>query len=285
MNKGILRFSILCFLCSCSVKSGMESPKIEKADIPISDKKICLLLADLEEGILLKVGSESCIQTAPAMYLFQPILALAALESGGLKDPQGFFPWDKTKFPYIRWQKEQNLKSALENSTLWYFEKLWMDTGAIKVRIWLDKVGLPSAIPTDPNRTFWMDGGYVWTADEFFSFLWKFFNQELDIRQKNRNSVLEGLARNPGEIKNPSGSHTLEGNWGSAKEFYSDSGTGYGGGRSVSWYWFSWKKKKGSFLFLSRVESQSETLSPLEAAKFGISYLREKGLWEKYFSE
>ncbi|TGJ99575.1 penicillin binding protein transpeptidase domain-containing protein [Leptospira semungkisensis] len=282
--KGILGFSFFLILVSCSVKTGTDSPRLEREELSFTDKKVCILLAELGEGNLVRVGESSCKQTAPSMYIFQPILALSALETGSLKDPHGNLPWDKTKFPYLRWQKEQNLRSALENSTIWYFQKLWMDTGALKIRAWLGSVGLPTSVPTDPNRAFWMDGGYVWTAEEFYSFLWKLFDGELNLREKNLRSVLEGLERIPGEVKNPSGSHRLDGNWGPYKEFYSDSGTGYAGGRSVSWYWFFWKTEKKSYLFLTRLESETETFSSLEAAKFGVAYLREKGIWEKYFS-
>ncbi|TGL64022.1 penicillin-binding transpeptidase domain-containing protein [Leptospira sarikeiensis] len=282
--KAIFSFSCLVVFISCSVKTGTDSPRLSKEELNLSDRKVCLLLAELEEGTLLKVGEENCKLTSPSMYVFQPVLALAALELGTLKDPHGKFPWDKTKFPYLRWQKEQDLKASLESSTVWYFQKIWTDTGNTKLKPWLQSVGLPTNIPLDTTRTFWMDGGYVLTAEEFYLFLWKVFNGELDIRRKNLNSILKGLERIPGEIKNPTGTHTLDISYGPYSSFYSDSGTGYGGGRTVSWYWFFWKIKNKSYLFLSRVESESESLSQIEAAKFGTDYLREKGIWEKYFS-
>ncbi|GBF38578.1 penicillin-binding transpeptidase domain-containing protein [Leptospira johnsonii] len=280
----IFSFSLAVLLLSCSVKTGTDSPTVQKEELNLSDRKVCLFLAEMEEGTLLKVGEDNCKKTSPSMYVFQPVLALAALELGTLKDPHGYFPWDKTKFPYIRWQKEQNLRTSLESSTVWYFQKIWMDTGNTKLKTWLSSVGLPTTVPFEPSRSFWMDGGYSWTAEEFYLFLWKLFNGELGVRKKNLNSVLEGLERNPGEIKNPTGTHKLDGNFGNYSGFYSDSATGYAHGRSVSWYWFFWKGPKRSYLFLSRIESEAETLSPLEAAKFGMEYLREKGFWEKYFS-
>lgn len=285
MLRNTFIFLHILFLISCSSGAGTESPSMRTSEISGSDKKVCILLADLEEGILFKAGSNFCRETSPVMYAFQPVLALAALETGTWKDPQGSYPWDKTKYPYIRWQKDQNLRSSLDHSVVWYFQKIWNDTGALKLKTWLSKVGLPTDLPSDSNRVFWMDGGYVWTPEEFFSFLWKFFSKDLEIRPKNRSAVLEGLSRNPGEIRNPSGIHFIRGPWGNAKEFYSDSGTGYGAGRSVSWYWFLWKKERKTFLFLSKVESASETLPPLEAAEFGTNYLRENGLWENYFSD
>lgn len=285
MNKKAFLIGAILLCFECSSKLDRESPKIDKSEPGLPGKKVCLILADLEEGILAKVGSKACSETAPAMYVFQPVLALAALESGSLKDAHSHSVWDKTKYPYIRWQKDQNLKSALENSSVWYFENLWKDLGAGKLKAWLSKVGLPNSVSSDPNRTFWMDGGYVWTAEEFFLFLGKLFSKDLEVRSKNVGTILEGLNRVPGEVKNPTGSHILSGNWERTGTFYSDSGTGYAGERSVSWYWFYWKKERKALLFLSRVESASETLFPLEAASFGVDYMRDNGLWEKYFSD
>ncbi|EQA45990.1 penicillin-binding protein, transpeptidase domain protein [Leptospira broomii serovar Hurstbridge str. 5399] len=282
--KGVVFFILTAFflLLSCGNRKEIPLPEEKLAEVP--GRKTCLIFSELETEETLLVNPSYCKGSVPPLHLFHPMIALAALESGSLKEPDAPYKWDKTKYPYIRWQKDQNLRTALASSTVWYFQKLLTETTGIKAQNWLVGADLPRPSNLENGRAFWMDGDYTLNGEELFFFLKKLVTRKLSVREKNSSIVLSGLERTPGEVSNSTGIHRLAGNWGNADKFYSDSGSAYSGGRSISLFWFYWKFPDKSVLFLSRIESESETLSPLEAARYGTEFLRANGIWEKFLS-
>ncbi|PJZ68302.1 penicillin binding protein transpeptidase domain-containing protein [Leptospira perolatii] len=289
MKARYLSFVLALSFASCShfrtLPPFVDSPNLEVVQLETPGRNTCLLLAEMEKGFLVRMNQEVCLTKTSPTYLFQSILALSALEIGSLKDPYFALRWDRTQYPYIRWQKDQNLRSALETSAVWYFQKVWSDAGPTKVKAWLANTGLPSELPKDSTRLFWVDGGYSVSAEDFFKFLAKAFREELGVRRKNLDFVLDGLERNPGEVRLPSGIHRVEGNWGNPTKYFSDSGTAFAGGKSISWFWFFGQYKDRSILFLTRTDSETETLSPLDSAKFGADYLLRSSLWSKLIKQ
>ncbi|EPG74820.1 penicillin-binding protein, transpeptidase domain protein [Leptospira fainei serovar Hurstbridge str. BUT 6] len=280
--RGQVFLTIATLLLSCGTRKE-SSPPVEKlAEMP--GRKTCLIFSELETDETFIINPNDCKGSVPPLHIFHPMIALAALETGSLKEPDAPYKWDKTKYPYIRWQKDQNLRTALASSTVWYFQKLLSETTGFKAQNWLSGVDLPKPSGLENGRAFWMDGDYTLNGEELFFFLKKLVTRKLPVREKNSSIVLSGLERIPGEVSNSTGTHRLAGNWGTAEKFYSDSGSAYSGGRSISLFWFYWKFSNKTVLFLSRIESESETLTPLEAARYGTEFLRTNGIWEKFLS-
>ncbi|EQA37701.1 penicillin-binding protein, transpeptidase domain protein [Leptospira inadai serovar Lyme str. 10] len=280
--RGLVFFILTEFFLflSCGTRKEISPPVEKLAEVP--GRKICLIFSELETDETLLVNPKDCKRDLPPLHLFHPMIALAALEIGTLKEPDALYKWDKTKYPYIRWQKDQNLRTALASSTVWYFQKLLTETAGFKIQNWLAGTDLPKPSTLESGRAFWMDGDYALNGEELFFFLKKLVTRKLSVREKNSSMILSGLERTPGEVSNSTGIHRLAGNWGNAEKFYSDSGSAYSAGRSISLFWFYWKFPDKSFLFLSRIESESETLPPLEAARYGTEFLRANGIWEKF---
>lgn len=273
--------SLAILLFGCFGTSVKEVPsRTENREFP--GRKVCIVYLESESDSIVEINPTICRTKTPPLHAFHPAVALAALESGSLKDPNALYKWNRTKYPYIRWQKDLNLQSATESSAIWYFQKLVRETSMAKTKSWLQNAGLPVNV-TDENRAFWLEESYSLNGEDFFGFLRNLVLQRLPARDKNRAAVLATLERSPGKVSNPTGTHTLDGNWGEADRFYSDSGTAYIGGRSLSLFWFFWKSGTKSRLFFSRAESETEILNPLEAARIGTEFLQKEHLWERFF--
>nr|WP_246057289.1 penicillin-binding transpeptidase domain-containing protein [Leptospira gomenensis] len=263
-----------------------ESYRSELPPMSFSEKKItaeegkyvCAILTNVTARNKIYFQKEECSNKTPPSSLYHAVLALAALENGYLKEDQSLFFWDKTRYPYIRWQKDQNLGSAMEYSVQWYFTKLWNDIGPEKGKQLLERASSFSE-PLPANRnTFWNDGSYVVSPSEFSDFLIRLQEPPSPFRKKTIQTVLRHLKRNPGSVSNASGTHDLPGEWNGLQDFVSDSAFYSDKNESHSWFWTSFQKAETNWLLLVRVRSVQGPAVPLEAAKFAAKILQEESL-------
>ncbi|WP_241686871.1 penicillin-binding transpeptidase domain-containing protein [Leptospira stimsonii] len=274
-------FWIFFLLFSCksepSVLSLPPMPFSEK-NLNWDGKSACAILVNLSARSKIYFQKEECSYKSPPASLFHTILALNALESGYLKEDQSLFFWDKTRHPYIRWQKDQNLRSALEYSVHWYFAKLWNDIGPEKGRQLLEKGNdFTSAVPMT-RASFWLDGSYSVSPVEFVDYLIRLQESKPPFRKKTIQTVFGILKRESGSVSNASGNHDLPGNWNGIEEYKSDSAFYYNQEEANSWFWALFQKEGAQWLIFTRVRTTGQPAAPLEAAKLASKVLQEESL-------
>lgn len=275
-------FFVLVFAFSaCKSELPVDAPP----PMPFSEKNlisegkfVCAILANLTSRNKIYFQKEECFLKTPPSSLFHPVLALSALESGYLKEDQSLFFWDKTRHPYIRWQKDQNLRSALEYSVHWYFTKLWNEIGPEKGKPLLEKLGAFSNPVPFTRNSFWLDGSYTISPSEFADFLIRLQESPPPFRKKTIATVWDLLKRSPGSLSNASGSHDLPGDWNGVEEYRSDSAFHYTQEEANSWFWVSFQKTNTRWLLLTRVRAVGQPASPLEAAKLASKILQEESV-------
>ncbi|WP_243399440.1 penicillin-binding transpeptidase domain-containing protein [Leptospira ellisii] len=263
-----------------------EPSRSELSPMSFSEKKlgsengrfVCAILTNVTARNKIYFQKEECSYKTPPSSLYHPVLTLVALENGYLKEDQSLFFWDKTRYPYIRWQKDQNLGSALEYSVQWYFTKLWNDIGPEKGKQLLERAASFSD-PVPPIRAaFWTDGSYSVSPSEFSDFLIRLQETPSRFRTKTIQSVWRYLKRNPGSVSNASGTHDLPGDWNGLQEFVSDSAFYSDKNETHSWFWASFQKSETNWLLLIRVRSVEGPAVPLEAAKLASKILQEESV-------
>lgn len=107
--------SVLFALWFCFCKIDSQKSFSEKS-LNGKGKFLCAILVNQTANNKTYFQKNECLHKTPPSSLFHFVLALVSVENGYLKENQSLFFWDKTRYPYIRWQKDQNLKSALEYS-------------------------------------------------------------------------------------------------------------------------------------------------------------------------
>ncbi|AYV54726.1 penicillin binding protein transpeptidase domain-containing protein [Leptospira kmetyi] len=272
---------ILVWIFSC--KSDPVIPSLPP--MPFSEKNLngegkflCAILINQTARNKIYFQKDECFYKTPPSSLFHPYLALVALESGYLKEDQSLFFWDKTRHPYIRWQKDQNLKSALEYSVHWYFTKLWNDIGPEKGKPLLEKTGAFSNPVPSTRNSFWLDGSYNVSPSEFADLLIRLQEPAPPFRNKTISTVFNLLKRTPGSLSNASGSHDLTGDWNGVEDYKSDSAFHYTQDEANSWFWTSFQKSNVQWILLTRVRVVGQPSTPLEAAKLASKVLQEESI-------
>lgn len=72
---------------------------------------------------------------------------LFALDSGAVRDEFQIFKWDGVQRSFAAHNQDQNLRSAMRNSTMWVYEIFAKDIGEKKAKRYLQKIDYGNADP------------------------------------------------------------------------------------------------------------------------------------------
>jgi len=65
--------------------------------------------------------------------------SLIGLETGVIKDENFVIKWDGVDRGRPEWNKDQDMKSAFRNSTVWYYQEMARRVGGERMKHWLEK--------------------------------------------------------------------------------------------------------------------------------------------------
>jgi beta-lactamase class D len=143
--------------------------------------------------VLSKLGSDSLYVHNPArakkQYLpastFKILNSLISLETKVISDENKIIKWDEKKRFYDKWNQDQNLKSAMKYSCVWFYQELARRVGEEKMQAYLDSTKYGnSKIGADIDK-FWLEGELRISAFEQIEFLNKFLTNDLPFSDLN----------------------------------------------------------------------------------------------------
>ncbi len=115
--------------------------------------------------------------------------SLIGLETGIIKGEDFVINWDKVKRPNPNWNSDQNLKSAFQNSTVWYYQELARRVGGKKMKYWLDTLHYGNADTSGGIDMLWLTGGLRITPLQQIDFLRNLHNNQLPFSQRSMDIV------------------------------------------------------------------------------------------------
>jgi beta-lactamase class D OXA-2 len=188
-------FAILfSFFTIISLTHAQEKPQ-ERADwekyFTEFNAKGTIVVADERKGN----GSTLVYDEARAKKRFSPASTykiphtLLALDAGAVRDEFQVFRWDGVARSFAAHNQDQDLRSAMRNSTIWVYEKFAKEIGAEKARDYLRKINYGNADPTTARGNYWVDGNLAISAHEQISFLKKLYRNELPFRIEHQRLV------------------------------------------------------------------------------------------------
>jgi len=124
--------------------------------------------------------------------------SLFALDAGILRDEFQVIPWDGIKRPTEAWNENQNLRSAMRNSTVWVYELFAKRLGDKRETEYMRKVGYGSAV-TGGSKPFWVEGDLAISANEQISFLRRLYRNELPFRVEHQRLVKDVMVNEAGK--------------------------------------------------------------------------------------
>lgn len=114
---------------------------------------------------------------------------LFALDAGAVVDEFQVFKWDGVKRTFAGHNQDQNLRSAMRNSTLWVYQRFARHIGEDKAGAYLRNSNYGNADASATRGDYWVDGNLRVSAVEQITFLRKLYRNTLPFKVEHQRLV------------------------------------------------------------------------------------------------
>ncbi len=109
--------------------------------------------------------------------------SLIALECGSVAGVGAVLPWDGRDRGMASWNRDQDMRDAFRNSTVWFYQELARRTGEARMREWVRRIGYGNGDISGGIDVFWLQGALRITAVEQVAFLHRLREGALPFRE------------------------------------------------------------------------------------------------------
>ena len=179
----------LVVVCGCGKTSDGEpevGPYFEERGV-----EGAFLLYDSHEGTYVRYNAERCAERFIPASTFKVLNALVALETGVIADEHEIIPWDGVDRGYIPWNRDHNLKTAMEHSAVWFYQELARRVGRERMQHYVDAVGYGNQDISGEIDSFWLEGELRISQGEQIEFLERLYEGELPFPDRTMRIVRE----------------------------------------------------------------------------------------------
>ena len=124
---------------------------------------------------------------------FKIVNSLIGLETGVLKDQDHPMKWDGVEHTIKPWNQDQTLKSAVQNSVVWYFQKVAKEIGEQRMQHYLNLFDYGNKDISGGITRFWLESSLKISAFQQLNFLDKLQSSHLPLSQRTINITKEVL--------------------------------------------------------------------------------------------
>jgi beta-lactamase class D len=189
------------------------------------------VLYDLSGNRIIRYNPERCAARFLPASTFKIMNSLIGLETDVIPDEDYVIKWDGTKYDIPAWNQDHTLKTAIQNSVVWYYQELARRVGQERMQRYVDAAGYGNQDISGRIDTFWLEGGLRISAEEQVGFLKRLYENDLPFSQRSMDIVKDIL------VLEKTGSYQLSGKTGSVQRVAPHVGwfVGYleGGGKVV----------------------------------------------------
>lgn len=223
------------------------------------------LLYDLKANKLIEYkGLSKDTMLIPASTFKIPN-SLIGLETGVVKDELTEFKWNGTTYQNQAWNKDQNLREAFQNSTVWYFQELARKIGDKHMKKFLAQFNYGNQNTGGGIDKFWLSGELRISPLQQLEFLKGLWNEELKLSKKTTKTMKKVF------VAEKKGESTL----------YAKTGWGFTDGSDIGWYMGVVENGNSTYLFIHALVSKDSRLELFGEARKSIArkILAEKGIY------
>lgn len=207
------------------------------------------VLYDLNNDHYSRYNPERCAERFLPASTFKILNSLIGLETGVIPDENYVISWDGRQYENSAWNQDHTLKTAIQNSVVWYYQELARRVGTEKMQYYVDAVGYGNKDITGKTDTFWLTGALRISADEQVELLKRLYHDDLPFSQRSMKIVKEIL------VLENTNTYRLIGKTGSGLV-----GTSY-----IGWFVGYVEEKDNVYFFATNIESSSSEADGVKA--------------------
>lgn len=151
------------------------------------------VLYDLNKNQYSRYNPERCAEGFIPASTFKILNSLIGLETGVIPDENFVIKWDGTSYSIPSWNQDHTLKTAIQNSVVWYYQELARRVGEEKMQFYVDAANYGNKDISGQIDTFWLEGGLRISANEQVEFLKRLYQGDLPFSARSMNIVKEIL--------------------------------------------------------------------------------------------
>ncbi|MBN1439719.1 MAG: class D beta-lactamase [Anaerolineales bacterium] len=137
------------------------------------------VLFDGSENQYIQIDPERCAERFLPASTFKIMNALIGLETGVIPDEDYVIQWDGTQYGIPSWNQNHSLKTAMQNSVVWYFQELARRVGGERMADYVNLAEYGNKDISGQIDAFWLEGGLRISADEQVEFLKRLYFEDL----------------------------------------------------------------------------------------------------------
>lgn len=126
---------------------------------------------------------------------FKVINSMIVLEESTIANEEEIIPWDSVEREFSSWNRDHNLRSAIEFSAVWFYQELARRVGEERMQYWVKACDYGNRDISGGIDMFWLTGNIRITAREQIEFLRKLYADELPFSQRNMDIVKDIMIR------------------------------------------------------------------------------------------
>jgi beta-lactamase class D len=232
-------------------------PELEK---DLQGFKGAFVLYDLNRNRYIRYNPERCAERFIPASTFKIMNSLIGLETGVIPDADYVIKWDGTQYDIPAWNQDHTLRTAIQNSVVWYYQELARRVGKERMQEYVDAANYGNKDISGKIDTFWLEGGLRISAEEQVEFLKRLYKDELPFSRRSMDTVKEILVLEKTET------YQLSGKTGSALRVLP----------IVSWFVGYLETKDNVYFFATNIEGSDGTGD--KAREIAQNILQDLGL-------
>jgi beta-lactamase class D len=234
----------------------------------------CFLLLDTRTGQLTRQPDDVCTVRLPPASTFKIPHAIAAIDSGVIKDADEVIRYDGAPRDYAAWRRDHTLASAMRYSVVWYFQAIAERLGMDREEYYLRRLRYGNADPSSGLTTFWLGGSLRISPLEQLTFLRRLYYEELPVGARTLRIVRGILVQPAGVVVNAAGEHAFDAPWPKDTTVSAKTGsTSFDDHRAVRWIVGHVERQRHAWIFVSCVTG-SDALDANAAVDLAARELR-----------
>jgi len=222
----------------------------------------CFLMLETGSRRLTRHGGARCEKRLSPCSTFKIPNSLIGLETGVIGGPDHVMKWDGVKRWNASWNRDHDLRSAIANSVVWYYQRLAFQVGETRMKEWIHKLGYGNEDISGGLTTFWLGSTLKISAEEQVAFLHRLVDGELPVSGRSIEIVEEILVLDRDD----------------RRVLRAKTGTDGKDGKTILGWWVGWVATKGeTYIFATNVEG-TDGASGIAARRVTESIFEELGV-------
>lgn len=147
------------------------------------------LLYDLKQNAYIAYDTSRCKERFAPASTFKIFNSLVALETGVAPDEHLVLTWDGVDKGRPSWNQDQDMATAIKNSTVWYYQEIARRIGGKRMREWIRRERYGNMDMSGGIDKFWLKGGMGISQQEQVDFLKRLYQGTLHFSRRSMDIV------------------------------------------------------------------------------------------------